>query len=178
DGECKGFSKAMRVVDEWVVGRVLEFASRPDMMKLTQEAALREALADRDRLQRDVEHLRARLGELDGRFERWAEALTAGAMTIEQFRKQNQKLLREKEELGAALAEAEERLKAQSEHERVLREVQEALKDLPRVWAHLEPDERKEVLRLVVEELALCKSNGAVVARLRLRYGPEYEEVL
>lgn len=139
---------------------------------------MREALADRERLERDVEQLRARLAELEGRFERWAEALTAGAMTIEQFRKQNQKMLGEKEELEAALAEAEENVRAQSAHEQLLREVQEALKDLPRAWAHLEPEERKEVLRLVIEELALSRSDSGVVGCLRLRYGPRYEETV
>jgi plasmid stabilization system protein ParE len=98
-------------------------------------------------------------------------------MTIGQFRQRNERMLAEREALEEALAEAEGKLRAQSEHERMLGEVQKALEDLPRIWEHLEPEERKEVLRLVVDQLTVARrDSGSKVAVLGLRYGPAHEE--
>jgi hypothetical protein len=99
-------------------------------------------------------------------------------MTIEQFRDHNETMLVEKEQLAAALVEAEAKLRAQSEHERLLGEVQKALQDLPRTWAHLEPEERKEVLRLVINGLTLGRTGEGIGLRMDLRYGPRYEALL
>jgi septal ring factor EnvC (AmiA/AmiB activator) len=134
-------------------------------------------VADRDRLERDVAQLRERLGEMETRFDRWAEALEAGAMTVQQFRARNEKMLASKAERERALEEAGSKLTAQGEQDRLLVEVQSALRDLPGVWEKLEPEERKEVLRLVVEELTVARSeDGSRAARIRLRYGPVREE--
>jgi site-specific DNA recombinase len=177
EGECGGVGIAMRKLDTWVIQQVLGFAASGDMARLTTEAAKRDAVADRDRLERDVAQLRERLGEMETRFDRWAEALEAGAMTVQQFRARNEKMLASKAERERALEEAGSKLTAQGEQDRLLVEVQSALRDLPGVWEKLEPEERKEVLRLVVEELTVARSeDGSRAARIRLRYGPVREE--
>ncbi len=179
EGQCRGFTVGMQSVDEWLTQRVLEFAASPQMMRKTERAARQEATVDRDRLERDAAQLRKRLEEMELRFERWAEALEGGAMTVEQFKRRNLKMLSEKKEAEAALAEAEEKLRAQSEHQQMLAEVQKALKDLPGVWEHLEPEERKEVLGLLIEDMQVSGRPGeGKTARIRLRYGPTYEAVL
>ncbi len=176
EGQCRGFSKAMERVDQWVVARVLEFAASPDMARMTEEAARREAGADRERLERDVEQLRGRLTELEAGFERWAEALTAGAMTVDQFRERNERMLEERAGIEAQLAEAESKLRSASEHEQVLAQVQEALRNLPEVWGQLDPEERKEVLRLLVRQLTIQSAGvGKVAVWMRLTYGPVIE---
>jgi hypothetical protein len=89
------------------------------------------------------------------------------------------KMLGEKEEAEAALAQTEEKLRAQSEHEQMLGEVQKALRDLPGIWEQLEPEEKKEVLGLLIEEMQVTGRPGeGRVAGMRLRYGPTYEAVL
>jgi len=88
-------------------------------------------------------------------------------------------MLEEKAEAEAQLAEAEEKLRSASEHEHMLAQVQEALRDLPDVWEQLDPEERKEVLRLLVEELTLQSAGvGKVTVRMRLTYGPTTEGAL
>jgi hypothetical protein len=74
------------------------------------------------------------------------------------------------------LAEAEKKLRAQSEHEQALAGVQKALRDLPGIWEHLNPEERKEVLGLLIEEMQVTVRPGeGRTALMRVHYGPTYE---
>jgi hypothetical protein len=72
-----------------------------------------------------------------------------------------------------------QKLRAHSEHEQMLGEVRKTLRDMPGVWEQLAPEEKKEVLGLLIEDMQVSGRPGeGRTARIRLRYGPTYEAVL
>jgi transposase len=122
-------------------------------------------------VQHEREELQAQLREMDLRFNRWAEMLDSGAISEHQFRERNRKLIEQQAGVQQRLADLETR-EAESEGVEVeLETVRRMLQDFGTTWGHLTLDEQREMLRALVEELAIWPDR----AHLRLVLMPPVE---
>ncbi len=171
DRACPGMTKSADKLEAAVLEKVREVAASPQF----QEAAFAEAkgqlASDLPGIRREREAVVSRLAEMTPRFERWAERLDAGQIDEEQFCSRNAALLKEKAELQARLAELDARA---AEHEGVevgMEEVRGMLRDFDTVWEHMAVEERREVLRSLIEDLRVWKDR----AELKLLFLPPIE---
>ena len=95
----------------------------------------------------------AELADLEQRFTGWAARLDAGRIDEEQFDQHNQRLLVRKQGLRKTLAEIDGRVGEAEAIRYTLAEVSRVLVDFPQVWQASTQDERREMLRLMVEDL-------------------------
>jgi len=106
-------------------------------------------------LKDESSRIHARLAELEKLFDEWAERLDKRMIDEDQFRRHNTTLLAEKHKLETRLSEIDAKL---SEGRRLavsLTEIQEVLKDVPAVWETLQFEEKREIVRLLVEKVAV-----------------------
>jgi len=152
---CPGVYHRGDTLEEAVVAAILELASKPDIKELALAAA-RERLTDEAQPMRDeASRIAGRLSELDELFDEWAARLDKRIIDDNQFERHNAALLAEKEKLQAKQGELELKLSAGERLEVSLDEVQKALQDMSGAWDRLEFEEKREILRLLVEKVAV-----------------------
>src|SRR5262249_52277053 len=100
------------------------------------------------------------LAELADRFTQWADRLDTGKIDEEQFAVQNQRLLERKAQLQKQLATLDEALEAEQTLEGTLAEGRAALNAFPAVWEALTLEERREMLRLLIEHLKVYSTHA------------------
>jgi site-specific DNA recombinase len=168
---CNGVSKSADRLEEAVLARIREMASSPTFQEAAFAKAKEQLARDLPMVQHEREELQAQLREMDLRFNRWAEMLDSGAISEHQFRERNSTLVEQQAALQRRLTELEAR-EAESEGVEVeLEAVKRMLKDFDTTWAHLTLDERREMLRALVEELNVWKDR----AELKLVLMPPVE---
>jgi len=155
---CIGFSKAARILESLVIDQIGKIAAAGDIQKvLLQDVRKRHSnkhvptIKERDKLLIEL----ASMGE---KFSQWADRLDAGKIDEDQFERQNVKLLERKNAVQERLSIVDAELAQEESLEVSLAEVQSVLKDFPKMWQELELEERREVLRLLIEELKVNKT--------------------
>jgi hypothetical protein len=93
------------------------------------------------------------------KFSQWADRLDSGKIDEDQFERQNAKLLERKKVVQEKLSTIDAELSQEENLEVTLKEVQSMLKDFPKMWDELELEERREVLRLLIEELKVSPTH-------------------
>lgn len=152
---CRGTMKSARILEGWVVEQVRKVAESEEFYQLSAEEAETMLAQDAGELEQERERLAKQLKALDAQFEKWADALTTEAMTLEQFREYNGRLTEKQEKLRGRLEEIERTLGEQSSVEGELARVKDTLRDFPSVWENLEDEEKRELLRLLVERVTV-----------------------
>ena len=168
---CKGFTKAADKLEAAVVDKVREVAMSPEFQEAAFEAARKQLASDAPLLRRQRDEVQGQLLDMAVQFARWAERLDAGKIDEEQFTERNAALLKQKAELQERLAGLGARLAEQEGVEVSLEEVRAMLQDFGTTWDHLTVDEQREMLRALVEELAIWPDR----AHLRLVLMPPVE---
>jgi chromosome segregation ATPase len=113
-------------------------------------------------VEEDCQRLRVQLAELGELFGKRAERLDEGLSDEEQFRSRNETLLQQKTQLQAQLADLESRVANREAVEVGLAQVKQVLSDFGRVWEHMTIEEKREMLRNLIEELAVGKGKGTL----------------
>jgi site-specific DNA recombinase len=150
---CAGLAKSAPQL-EAVVLEQIRAAATADRLQQLIVADVQSRQRDRHQaMLRQRDQLLLELGELGDRFTQWADRLDAGRIDEEQFTVQNQRLLERKVELQEQLAALETEVEAEQGLEVTLGEVRKALADFPTIWEALTLEERREMLRLLIEEL-------------------------
>jgi len=157
---CVGFSKSANILETAVIDQIGKIAVSGDIQKvLLQDVRKRHSnkhvptIKERDKLLIELEGM----GE---KFSQWADRLDAGKIDDDQFERQNAKLLERKKVVQGKLSNIEAELSQEENLEVSLAEVQSLLKDFPKMWEELELEERREVLRLLIEELSVNKTQA------------------
>ncbi|MEO6907025.1 MAG: recombinase family protein, partial [Abditibacteriaceae bacterium] len=157
---CKAFLKSASILESAVIDQIGEIALSGDIQKvLLQDVRKRHSnkhvptVKERDKLLIEM----AGMGE---KFSQWADRLDAGRIDEDQFDRQNAKLLERKNVVQEKLAIIDAELSQEENLEVSLAEVQSVLKDFPKMWQGLELEERREVLRLLIEELKVSATHA------------------
>jgi site-specific DNA recombinase len=153
--KCPPFQRGTEMVDALVVAEVQRLASS----RLVREAALAQAreelAARRAPLATEREALLSRLAEGDRAFDRWAERLTKGSIDEDQFERLNRAHLTERRQLRERLEALEAETEQAGDVELTIGEVGQALAQFGTTWEALSLDERRELLRSLVEYLRI-----------------------
>lgn len=160
DQHCPGVTKAAHLLEGTVV-EAIEQASRSGLIQRVVLEDLRSReLGKRAPAVKERDRLMLQIAEIGDRFTQWADRLDSGKIDEEQFALQNQRLRERKAELQKRLAEIEQQLGEEEALEVTLAEVRKMLTDFPTVWEALELEERREVLRLLIEHLKVYSTHA------------------
>lgn len=171
--KCKRIYLNANMVEQAVVSGIQELCESDEMQALArEEAGALLGVEDRS-LAAERDHLQQALTRLDKQFRTWADAFTGGTMTEEQFREYNNDLTRRKAEIQERLAEVNGALASRDRREARIEQVSKALKDFPAVWEHLNFDERRQLLQLLIERVSADREGRDMAVRLKLHLLPE-----
>lgn len=163
------------LVDAAVVGAVQQIAERPDMQALLQEEAAKLVSQEDMGLRTERTQLRAQLADRERQFEKWGDALVEGRMAPEQFSRYNDKLLAAQAAIQEKLAAVDAALASQTRREVNTAKVQQTLRDFPRIWHHLNLDERRQLLSLLLEDLRVDRRGAMIYISLKIALLPPQE---
>jgi site-specific DNA recombinase len=156
---CPGIYKSISKLEKAVLDQIgmlshsgaLEQAVHSDVVERLKDQNAPK-LEERDKILLELQ-------SMEERFTRWADRLDSGKIDEEQFEQQNSRLLVQKAQLQERLSALQSDL-GQTEHiELTLSEVRKVLQEFPTVWEALEHEERREMLRLLIEELRVYKTH-------------------
>jgi len=166
--DCIGVSCRAEPMEEVVVEALLAFAGTPMMRESTDGAAVELAMArDRD-LEAEIALARHTLAEIDHKRKRWAEAYTSEAIDLERFGDYENRLVAQHDRAQEHLAALIDQLNDQESAAEHLRQVREALTDLPACWQALTHEQQRQLLHLATARLAAEPEGDDVRVRLRL----------
>jgi len=111
---------------------------------------------------------------LNVQFNSWADRLDRGTIDEDQFNARNAKLLQTKAELTQRLREIDVKLAQREELQMNLESAREALRDFPLVWGNLEIQEKRELLRHLLDQLIVYPDRMV----MRLMLAPPVEVTL
>ncbi len=168
------------MVEDLVVAEITRLAEQPQVRKLLQEQAERATQQDTLQLQAEVKRLQAALQELEERRGRLLDALTAPDGTIDKadYDLGRSRLQQQEVPLREQLQQAEHRLSTGQQQEVWRARLQQAILDFPLCWAHLHLDERRQVMRLLVEKLSVDRQGRDAVVQLKLHLLPQQQHRL
>lgn len=152
---CPGVYHRGDTLEEAVVAGILELSKKPRLMEMALASAQKRTADEAQPIRDEATRIAGRLAELDELFDDWANRLDRRIIDDKQFERHNSGLLSEKAKLQNRLEELDQKL---SEGERIevsLAEVQHVLQDVSAAWGSLQFEERREVLRMIVEKVAV-----------------------
>ena len=172
---CPKVVAAADVVERAVLGAIQQIAERPDMQELLRAEASALVAQEDAGLRQERKGLKEQMIDQERQFERWALLSVQGNMTPEQFGGFNRKLQADQAATRARLAAVEAALASQTLRAETARKVQETLRDFGTVWHHLNLDERRQVLSLLVNELRIDREGTTIRVHLQTVLLPPQE---
>jgi DNA repair exonuclease SbcCD ATPase subunit len=151
------------------LGEIGRAASSGALRRLAAEELSKQLEKEGVPLRERRQTITSELAGLSERFNKWADRLDRGLIDESQFAQQNKRLLARKSELSKELEEIDLRLAEQENAHISLQAAQEALKQFPKVWEHLEIQERRELIRQLIERLQVYGDKMV----LKLVFSPE-----
>ncbi len=170
---CPNLTVRADALEATVLRELERLAQDPRMRELLLREASGASDTEARRLQVLVAQLRERAQVLEARFERLAEALGDGTLSKDEFRHVNDKLKGERQEVAGRLQSSTAALENRQGHQDWVARVQAAILELPLVWEHLNGDERREVLSLVLEKLTVDRQGRDACVQIKVRLLPE-----
>ncbi|MDK2463289.1 MAG: LuxR C-terminal-related transcriptional regulator [Candidatus Korarchaeota archaeon] len=141
--------------------------------KLAEEARrhARAALREEHReLQRKIQQINASIERIKRRLKRWRDMLADGVISPQEYAEYRNQLATEQAALQSELQETRKLLEAEENFDRQWQAVQQALRDIAGLWERMTSDERKAVVREVVERIDMTKMpDGDIELRIKLR---------
>ena len=156
---CPGIYKSISKLDKAVVEQI-GLLSRSGILEQAVNSDVIDRLKDQNAPKvGERDKILLELQGMEERFTKWADRLDSGKIDEEQFEQQNSRLLTQKAQLQERLSALQSEL-GQTEHiELTLTEVRKVLQEFPTVWEALEHEERREMLRLLIEELRVYRTH-------------------
>ncbi|MCD6350499.1 MAG: recombinase family protein, partial [Armatimonadetes bacterium] len=168
---------------DWVEGEVLEEIGQLLMSPKVAEQARKEALAvlhnDNKQLRRKVQQLEASIQRLERRLKRWRDLLADAVISPQEYTDYRDQLLTERAALDNELQETKKLIGAGEDFERQWQTVQQALSDIAGLWERMTSEERKAVIREVVERVDMTQtSEGDFKLRIKLRFQEPVSKII
>jgi site-specific DNA recombinase len=167
--KCEGAYVNAATLEEIVLATVRECAQSEELQEMTVESATEHMRANGTDPGQQLRELQAELGRLDAQFTRWADRLDAGLIDEKQFGQRNAQLMERRDHVQRRVAEIERELAEREALEVSVAEVKRVLTDLDALWEAMTFEERREMLRNVIEYVKVGK--GFVV--LKVLFLPE-----
>ncbi|HEY3414315.1 MAG TPA: recombinase family protein [Armatimonadota bacterium] len=150
---CPGVYHRGDTLELAVISDLLALAKGENVREMALKAAKERLATESGPLRDEAQRLSSQLSEFDHRFESWARLLDDGAIDESQFRLRNAALLKDKVKASKRFEEIEAALGAEERLEIDLAEVDAVWRDLPVAWEHLEFEQKREILRLLIEKV-------------------------
>lgn len=160
-------------VERVVVEEIRRVAETPELRELLLEEAAVAAAREDTTLTDQREQLRETLDSLKKREARLFEAFERELIGEAQFSTRNRDLLAERAEAERELHRVETALTNRQAREAWVERVRGAVLDFPRVWEHLNMDERRQLLSLLLEKLTADRQGRDNRLTLKLYLLPE-----
>ena len=159
---CPSFQRGAERIDALVIEEVRKVAASPQRRQAALTQARQELKARGKPLGHERDELLSKLAEGDRTFDRWAERLTREAIDEEQFERLNRAHLEEKRQLRKRLEAIEAELESAGDVELTIGEVERSLEQFGGMWESLTADERRELVRSLVESLTITPEGLSV----------------
>ncbi|HEY3411730.1 MAG TPA: recombinase family protein [Armatimonadota bacterium] len=156
-----------------VIGQLEEFAGSPDFNDTIDREAARSATEEEQRNIDRRAHVQRELEGISVQFSRWANMVTRELITENQFAEFNVELGSKQSALNAELSDIEKALSDRTSREQTLVRVRKAVADFPAVWRHLNPDERRGMIALLVERLFVDRDGDTATVTFKMACLPE-----
>ena len=168
-GACRAFHRSADKLERLALDEIGKAASTGVLQRLAAQELSKQLEKEGVPLLERRQTITSELAGLSERFNKWADRLDRGLIDESQFTQQNKRLLTRKSELSRELQEIDLRLAEQENVQVSLEAAQEALEQFPKVWEHLEIQERRELLRQLIERLQVYGDKMV----LKLVFSPE-----
>lgn len=174
---CPGMTVRAQWVEDAVVEEIARLSKEPVMRRLLETEVKQGTSKQDENLIREKRQLTRKSEQIGERFERWAEGFSKGLMTEKQFAKYSKQIEVEESEVNTRLTEIDKILENKQGRQLRLVQVQEQLKEFPTVWEHLDNDEKRQVLSLLIEEKGLKADRDGrdIVLKIKVPLLPEQE---
>lgn len=172
---CPGVLIATDLLEPVVVGEIERLAREPRVQELLREEAARAAGEQDDQLREEAAQLRRRVEDLQEQRDRLMEALARGVVEDCRFKEYEATLVQKQRAAEQRRAEAETQLENRSKREAWAAALQEAIQQFPKVWEHLNMEERREVLSQLLRSLTFDRAGRTATVRVHLHLLPPRE---
>lgn len=158
-GGCNSFYRSAPKLERLVVSEIRKAAESGLLSTLAEEELGKELHTKITPLRARKESIVLELAGLKDKFNAWADRLDRGLIDEDQFSQQNSKLLEVKKQLQSEMKQIESKLMDCDNADISLAAARESLSKFPNVWEHLEIEEQRELLRLLIEKLEVHKEH-------------------
>lgn len=163
-GSCRAFHRSAEKLEKAVLEEIRRATQSRQMESMALEELQEQIVRESAPLNGRRQSIVSELAGLETIFNNWADRLDKGAISEQQFAAQNKRLLMKESELRKELEYIDLTL-AQSENAKVSFEAaREALRQFPIIWDDLEIQERRELLRNLIDRLEV--HSDAVVMKM------------
>jgi DNA-binding CsgD family transcriptional regulator len=157
-----------------VEGEVLDLIrgiiASPEVAKSARQEAMTLIRGERKSLIADIAQLETELQRMDVRFLRWSQLLADEVLEPEEYRRYQNELAGQRAEMERKLAEARDGMDGAQDNEAEWARVERALADLPALWEEMTPEERRELMLVVVERVDMRREeDGGTELTVKLR---------
>jgi len=157
------------VLEEIVLAAVRECARSEELQGMTVEAAKEHMVSNGTDPETELEDLQAELTKMDTQFTRWADRLDSGLIDEKQFGQRNAQLVERRDHVQMRVGQIEKELAEKEALEVTVAEVQRVLADFDALWEAMTFEERRDMLRNVIEYLKVGKGH----VKLKVLFLPE-----
>jgi len=177
---CRPWQRSAELIERVVLKRLAAFAARPEFQELLKRTAQRHVMEmEVQRLEEEKERLEKALRDLQRQRQRLLSAYTRGVCAEEDYEREYRRIEADRQQLTQQLEQVERLLANQSRREQLLQQVKETVQHLPRVWAALNPEERRQLLASLLEYIYIGPlPDGRFVVRMKMHFLPEVTEEL
>jgi site-specific DNA recombinase len=168
-GGCQAFYKAASKLETAVIAEIWKMAESDLLGKVASEELHKQMAAKASPLKGRRETIISELSGMKEKFNGWADRLDRGLIDEDQFRQQNSRLLSRKQALQVELEGIDRELAGCEDVEVSFEAAKAALSQFPTVWANLEMEERRDLVRSLVEKLGVHRERAV----LKLLFLPE-----
>lgn len=174
---CSGMTVRAEWVERAVVEVIAKLSKEPAMRRLLEKEAKQGATKQDAALGKEKIQVKHKLDQIEERFERWAEGYSKGNMTDKQFKVYSDRITVEETEASARLEEIEAMLANKVGRELRLQQVREHLENFTPAWEHLDNDEKRQVLSLLLEDggLKADREGRDIILKIKVQMLPEQE---
>ncbi|MHB9038929.1 MAG: recombinase family protein, partial [Armatimonadota bacterium] len=156
---CKSFYKSAPMLEKTVVDQIRKAAESDMFSKIALDQLHKQTETKSAPLKSRNETIHSELATMKDKFNSWADRLDRGLIDEDQFAQQNRRLMQRKHELQDELVQIDSQLAECENVEISFEAARKALQEFPQVWDILEIEEKRELVRLLVEKLEVHKDH-------------------
>lgn len=175
---CPHLTVQAQALEQQVLREAACITELPELRQFLEQAAAEAAgKQDEDLIHRHAQ-LTSALEDVKEQISRWAGLFNRGKIAEEQYLEQNQTLVTQKAGFVRDLEDAETQLSRRDGRVKKVEATQAAILDFRRCWAHLNLEERRQLLFLMLETCSVERVGQDITLRIKLHFLPEREVLL